>query len=498
MHASLRAQISELTLAISRQKQILDGLKTQLESLRHQLDSVVYPVLTLPLEITSEIFVHCLPTEREWDCVNPKEAPLLLAHVCSAWRQITLSTPALWTTLDIDAIGLHSSFSPILNSWLARARQCPLSVKIAGILSQIDKFDGFLETFRRHAGRMQSLEFKITLDTFDRMDTPPLEFPLLQNLSIRLFDEDEDLDGGEIHRAVWRFLLGEVSPSSITLPWEQLTKFTGELFTIAQCLEALRLMPNLVECHFAVYESEPREDSDTILSHPKLESLTLYASVSDMGGEAQSAEILEFLTLPALQVLHILGIEDFDEVELDLFLTRSSPPLRTLILRPLDSDGAIGIQDAAFLAMSSLTHLEIWYPGGRLRLSPEPYLHVPGTGLRSGHTRHCTYRGCSDYRQKNFERSRTLPVISSGLRLWFPNFRLPRRAASPVQKSEGEGMDIYIGTERNPSYKARVNSIIFCLISQLSSMSKAYTPSGPIGRKDSYMGGLGGRSDRRT
>ncbi|KAJ7693884.1 hypothetical protein B0H17DRAFT_840283, partial [Mycena rosella] len=74
----------------------LDSLQTQLQNVQHQLDAIVYPVLTLPPEITSEIFVHCLPDRRKWDVVNPKEAPLLLMHVCSAWRNITISTPALW------------------------------------------------------------------------------------------------------------------------------------------------------------------------------------------------------------------------------------------------------------------------------------------------------------------------------------------------------------------------------------------------------------------
>jgi hypothetical protein len=78
---------------------------TKRDSAQLQLDSIVYPVLTLPSEITSEIFICCLPTSStdvERNAVDPHAPPMLLSHVCQAWREITLSTPALWATIDLD------------------------------------------------------------------------------------------------------------------------------------------------------------------------------------------------------------------------------------------------------------------------------------------------------------------------------------------------------------------------------------------------------------
>ncbi|KAJ7167598.1 hypothetical protein C8R46DRAFT_1093542, partial [Mycena filopes] len=63
--------------------------------------SIVYPILTLPPEITTEIFLCCLPEKRLGDVVNTMEAPLLLLQVCSVWRQIAISTRRLWTTFYI-------------------------------------------------------------------------------------------------------------------------------------------------------------------------------------------------------------------------------------------------------------------------------------------------------------------------------------------------------------------------------------------------------------
>ncbi|KAJ6630351.1 hypothetical protein B0H10DRAFT_1649973, partial [Mycena sp. CBHHK59/15] len=56
----------------------------------------VYPILTLPLEITSEIFSHCLPPNILMVEPSTSAAPLLLTEICRTWRTIALSTPGLW------------------------------------------------------------------------------------------------------------------------------------------------------------------------------------------------------------------------------------------------------------------------------------------------------------------------------------------------------------------------------------------------------------------
>ncbi|KAJ7660146.1 hypothetical protein DFH06DRAFT_914375, partial [Mycena polygramma] len=55
----------------------------------------VYPVLTLSPEITSQIFVACLPDHSR---VRPSAntPPLVLPQICRQWREIALSLPELW------------------------------------------------------------------------------------------------------------------------------------------------------------------------------------------------------------------------------------------------------------------------------------------------------------------------------------------------------------------------------------------------------------------
>ncbi|KAJ7029406.1 hypothetical protein C8F04DRAFT_875506, partial [Mycena alexandri] len=51
------------------------------------------PILTIPLEILAEIFVHCLPERTTPD---PKHAPQLLCQICRQFREVAMSTPRLW------------------------------------------------------------------------------------------------------------------------------------------------------------------------------------------------------------------------------------------------------------------------------------------------------------------------------------------------------------------------------------------------------------------
>ncbi|KAJ6458625.1 hypothetical protein C8R47DRAFT_995027, partial [Mycena vitilis] len=93
--AELRARLAEIDAEITQQSQRMKDLCENRMSLQSQLDAVlVYPVLTLPLEITSEIFIYCLPDKIARVMLN--EAPFVLLKICRQWREIALSTPKLW------------------------------------------------------------------------------------------------------------------------------------------------------------------------------------------------------------------------------------------------------------------------------------------------------------------------------------------------------------------------------------------------------------------
>ncbi|KAJ7121602.1 hypothetical protein C8R44DRAFT_786538 [Mycena epipterygia] len=84
----LRANLDEIKSAILRHKACIDALEERQRETENDLTAALaYPVLTLPNEIVSRIFVDCLPSHGR---VRPSRhrAPLLLAQICHHWRNI--------------------------------------------------------------------------------------------------------------------------------------------------------------------------------------------------------------------------------------------------------------------------------------------------------------------------------------------------------------------------------------------------------------------------
>ncbi|KAJ7195121.1 hypothetical protein GGX14DRAFT_306876, partial [Mycena pura] len=73
----------------------MSALAEQQKALETQLEAVVYPILSLPVEITARIFVECLPANRRKN-VSSRQAPLLLMQVCRRWKDIAVSACELW------------------------------------------------------------------------------------------------------------------------------------------------------------------------------------------------------------------------------------------------------------------------------------------------------------------------------------------------------------------------------------------------------------------
>ncbi|KAJ7462113.1 hypothetical protein FB451DRAFT_1562674 [Mycena latifolia] len=368
----LRKIVADTTAEIDHYQSLLQKLLTKRDSAQLELDSIVYPVLTLPPEITAEIFVDCLPTSRtdcEWNAADPQEAPMLLSHVCRTWREIAIGTPALWTTMDLEIRDIESA--DIFKMWLSRTGALPLSVKleISGDLED-DTTGGIFVTFAEHSRRMQSLELEISVYHLQDMDIADDQwcFPMLQLLNVCVFDAgDYNLrdDSGVPSIEIFRNspLLCEVSlsvapPSFFSFPWQQLPKFTSRLSTTADCLEMLRFSPSLTECSFEPFGIA--EDL-TEVTHRSLQSLTLFETPLSGRDSICGLDILLSLTLPALHTLQILDFKLLEDDDWDIFISflyRSSP-LQKFTLR---LDDATEFDTIILLSMPKLVDLEIWNP----------------------------------------------------------------------------------------------------------------------------------------
>ncbi|KAJ6599991.1 hypothetical protein DFH09DRAFT_627888 [Mycena vulgaris] len=322
----LRDRLNSLSASISQQERLLQQLTDEKAAVQRQLDRFVYPVLTLPPEITSDIFMWC--SALDLVSPHPSRAPLILLQVCRAWRAIALSVPALWDTLHDLECRVPEIMENLVVTWFSRAGARPLSLN----LTYVGESESFHmhSLIRQHASRLQFLDLYTDGNCFfDLADIRP--FPLLRTLTLGSFNGMLKDTGTPIavfsDAPLLRHLsLEAIVPSALLMPWAQLTKFVAIALSLHDCLGALRSATSL--CEFVRF-STPEEESvsdEPLLCHSRLNSLFIHAR----GGVDYN--ILDFLALPSLQELQLgtrfgQWTEDLNTIVLD-FLSRTFPTLR--------------------------------------------------------------------------------------------------------------------------------------------------------------------------
>jgi hypothetical protein len=351
--ARVKTQIAVLKASLAA----LATLEIEEKALDASLAHVVYPVLALPVEITSRIFRFCLPAHGRV-APSARSAPLLLAQICQQWRDVALSTSQLWSSLYINGGRIpHTYVENIVRTWFYRARQTPLSVGLA--------FDrklapaSLLELVLSHAKQIRCLDLHVRAEQFRNIRA---HFPILQYLATTHLSQDE----------VWRFLehaplvrglrlLAEVSRDvSIPLFLYGLTRLEiSRPISLATCLHILRSLPVLCDFKFSLDWPTPSvPDSLQELVFPHLSSMTL--------GSECSSSVLRLLTLPNLRFLKLSDYSTLEDV-LE-FVARSVCAIDHLVLCFEDMDELeMRLWLEAFPTVSTLEITNCHEPAGLLR-----------------------------------------------------------------------------------------------------------------------------------
>ncbi|KAJ7051850.1 hypothetical protein C8F01DRAFT_1173098 [Mycena amicta] len=123
--SELRSQIAEAETRIADLERQLTELRAHETRLKAELGAIVYPILTIPAEITAEILCHVASSCRnEW--------LLAATSVCALWRSIALSTPRLWNVFN-NCPGRGRPYripTPLLQRWLPRSGRLPLNLTV--------------------------------------------------------------------------------------------------------------------------------------------------------------------------------------------------------------------------------------------------------------------------------------------------------------------------------------------------------------------------------
>jgi F-box-like len=130
------------------------------------------PINRLPVEILGEIFgqrlldirpLHMRITHHSLS-PSPYTDPQVLGEVCSYWRDVTLATPALWSTICITKPKQRHVQKVIL--WLERSRTYGLSLKLTQPITLGPRdhsvTDEILSLLVIHVHRWREIEFSFT------------------------------------------------------------------------------------------------------------------------------------------------------------------------------------------------------------------------------------------------------------------------------------------------------------------------------------------------
>jgi hypothetical protein len=98
---SLHTRLAEIDAEMADLQARLKRLTVERRPIATTLDAIIYPILTIPPEITAEIFIHYVALDEWVELHNCASRPLLLASICSVWRLIALNLRSIWGNLKI-------------------------------------------------------------------------------------------------------------------------------------------------------------------------------------------------------------------------------------------------------------------------------------------------------------------------------------------------------------------------------------------------------------
>ncbi|KAJ6502113.1 hypothetical protein C8R45DRAFT_975429 [Mycena sanguinolenta] len=297
-------------------------------------------VLALPNELLGEIFTYCLrqPEPDPFGVLpdmGPNDPPLVLCAVCRRWRDIALTTPALWGFLAIQQDSLLSDsgadYVEFCRTWLSRAGTTPVSIEFEAWVGH-KRVLALLEVIGGLTQRWQRAWLTFDPDLLKALRLPEAgKFPFLEQLALSSSFSQLSLSFCDAPRL--RDVHMVESTPQIRLPWHQLTSFETCTVLVPHFLQILGDAPNLVDGRFGIAGT---------LSSPQLPSIIVtlvHLQLLKLGnscyGDPLPMATLNCLKAPALKDLALSflhGQANSDASPFLSFVSHSSFQLHTLAL----------------------------------------------------------------------------------------------------------------------------------------------------------------------
>ncbi|KAG5652358.1 hypothetical protein H0H81_005260 [Sphagnurus paluster] len=296
-----RLQLAELEAEIRRVEALLAKLVQRRVPLKRKINRRYAHMLSLPIELCSEIFTACFPPSS-----NGPQTPLLLGSVCTAWRNLAWDMPWLWNNLHLYLTRPTPTHVDLLEQWLARSANLPLSIRLTIKLPDPDSDTHttarLMAALARCSKRWHTIDFDVPL-FFPDPALAPSKFPLLASAAIQVAHITSPLNLFLTAPNLHAISLHGFPRNSFNLLWTHITHLRLSPTTVQQCLELLAGAPHLTHCTF---EDITRSDvmNPTPVHAPRLQSLAIISFT-----HTPVSELLDTLVLPCALDLafHVTG-----------------------------------------------------------------------------------------------------------------------------------------------------------------------------------------------
>ncbi|KAK6977957.1 F-box domain-containing protein [Favolaschia claudopus] len=325
-----RRRIPVLETQILELQQALLALQTEKDVVQSRLDGYRYPVLTLPNEIISEIFLCFIPSYPHPPPLAGSTSPTLLTHICRTWREIAIAIPQLWRALDFtdEAPIIPLEQQKHLGAlWIERSKACLICVRLIGSLPALSALVPYMPRCEHLSLSLNALCSSMLYSSM----------PLLRVLGVDLMDVNEGYthcrltfcDTPKLHTVVLKsFIINHID-----LPWSQLTSLSLIDAFARETEIILRQTPHLV--HLAV-DFLSRDSLDDNPVYPDIE--LLHVQICNLHSELGSPypEFFHSLVTPSLEHLQLSGgfVEQDNHIDsLNSFISKSGCKLSHLLIK---------------------------------------------------------------------------------------------------------------------------------------------------------------------
>ena len=266
-------------------------------------------VRQLPPDIMSTIFEFCLPDFAKFYLPLSKFFPLSLGAICSYWREIAWSTPCLWSSL---VVYLNQP-TAIVQEWLARSGQLPLSIRI---LSR-KPTKALAEIINQYSNRWSDLDLCIPQYFYPFFRATDNHAPILRSIRFHSSYTEDALHFQLTCPRLERVDLLSFEIDGTNIQWDNLTHLVLQHMSISDSFLIMSKTPRLVFCKISCSPCGEEGPGPIIL-----ESLrTLQLNSSHI--------FLKYLITPHLEELNVTRYNVSMDVIASLF-KRSACSLRSL------------------------------------------------------------------------------------------------------------------------------------------------------------------------